>query len=197
MKLAWYCIIPNLCLKVAMEKPNGQFHKELVLVTLNNSVDFWKQQGSFDGFPFRLLLFEILPLSLTANLCCPAKTFYIQKKELPATWPLWEKCSELFPQCTSVNVTGDRLVVKCESFCHRFFISNKKSGLECLEWDFKAVSSSWFISCQKLSHFSEIGAIRCFIHLLQRLSAQSRDFYRPLISNQESVFCWCSQLVYG
>ena len=73
----------------------------------------------------------------------------------------------------------------------------KKSGLECLEWDFKAVSSSWFISCQKLSHFSEIGAIRWFIHLLQRLSAQSRDFYRPLISNQESVFCWCSQLVYG
>ena len=178
-----------------MEKPNGQFHKELM--TLNNSVDFWKQQGSFDGFPFRLLLFEILPLSLTANLCCPAKTFYIQKKELPATWPLWEKCSELFPQCTSVNVTGDRLVVKCESFCHRFFISNKKSGLECLEWDFKAVSSSWFISCQKLSHLSEIGAIRWFIHLLQRLSAQSRDFYRPLISNQESVFCWCSQLVYG
>ena len=139
-----------------MEKPNGHFHKELV--TLNNSVDFWKQQGSFDGFPFRLLLFEILPLSLTANLCCPAKTFYIQKKELPATWPLWEKCSELFPQCTSVNVTGDRLVVKCESFCHRFFISNKKSGLECLEWDFKAVSSSCFISCQKLSHFSEIVA---------------------------------------
>ena len=118
-------------------------------------------------------------------------------QELPATWPLWEKCSELFPQCTSVNVTGDRLVVKCESFCHRFFISNKKSGLECLEWDFKAVSSSWFISCQKLSHFSEIGAIKWFIHLLQRLSAQSRDFYRPLISNQESVFCWCSQLVYG
>ena len=73
----------------------------------------------------------------------------------------------------------------------------KKSGLECLEWDFKAVSSSCFISCQKLSHFSEIGAIRWLIHLLQRLSAQSRDFYRPLISKQESVFCWCSQLVYG
>ena len=63
-----------------------------------------------------------------------------------------------FHSAHHVNVKCDRLVAKCESFCHRFFISSKKSGLECLEWDFKAVSSSCFISCQKLSHFSEIVA---------------------------------------
>ena len=139
-----------------MEKPNGHFHKELV--TLNNSVDIWKQQGSFDGFLFRLLIFEILPLSLTANLCYPAKTFYIQKKDFQPHDLSEKNAVNCFHSAHHVNVKCDRLVAKCESFCHRFFISSKKSGLECLEWDFKAVSSSCFISCQKLSHFSEIVA---------------------------------------